>query len=183
MAESHSTWLVLDASLARAAGGEAKTDPTSAHCRDFLKHVLSICHRLVMTDEIRDEWKRHESTFARTWRTALTARGKVTFIDAPADRTLRDRVEACFEDHATRQAAWKDCCLLEAALASQMRIGSLDEKARDAFARAARHVPEIAEVVWVNPAKSEDNALNWLVQGAPQDIARQLRRHGRDRTR
>ncbi len=36
--------LVIDASIARSAGGNEATIPCSKHCRDFLKSVLEICH-------------------------------------------------------------------------------------------------------------------------------------------
>jgi hypothetical protein len=69
--------LVIDASVARSSGGEAATYPTSKHCRDFLKATLKICHRVVMTPDIMEEWRAHQSGFARRWRVSMEARKKV----------------------------------------------------------------------------------------------------------
>ena len=65
MADKVSKRLVIDASVARAAGGEDATFPISVYCRDFLQAVLDISHRVVMTPDIRDEWNKHQSKSAR----------------------------------------------------------------------------------------------------------------------
>jgi hypothetical protein len=67
MAKTTSRRLVIDADVARSAGGEQATHPRSKHCRDFPRAVLEICHRLVLTPLTGDEWKRHRSRFAATW--------------------------------------------------------------------------------------------------------------------
>ena len=51
MADKVSKRLVIDASVARAAGGEDATYPISVSCRDFLKAVLDLSHRVVMTPD------------------------------------------------------------------------------------------------------------------------------------
>ena len=56
-----------DADVARAAGGENAIHPTPKHCRDFLESVRVICHRVVMSKEIKEEWDEHKSNFTRTW--------------------------------------------------------------------------------------------------------------------
>jgi hypothetical protein len=45
--------LVIDASIARSCGAPNATFPTSKNCRDFLNAVLTICHRMVLTDDIK----------------------------------------------------------------------------------------------------------------------------------
>ncbi|MGA9382780.1 MAG: hypothetical protein WBV73_28800 [Phormidium sp.] len=99
MIEKVSKLLVIDASVARAAGGESAKSPTSKYCRDFLLAVLDISHRVVMTPDIRKEWDKHQSSFARTW---------------------------------------------------------------------------LRTIVWVNPAKSEEQALFWLESGALAEGERHL---------
>jgi hypothetical protein len=53
--------LVIDASVARSSGDQGATYPTSVNCRDFLLAVLNICHQLVMTQDIKAEWDKHQS--------------------------------------------------------------------------------------------------------------------------
>jgi hypothetical protein len=67
---------VIDASIAHAAG-EVSMHPTSRNCREFLQAVLVICHRMVLTPRIQQEWSKHESRFARTWRKSMMARKKI----------------------------------------------------------------------------------------------------------
>src|SRR3954452_5022187 len=79
VAKVRSRRLVIDASIARAAG-DSSTHPTSRNCRDFLLIVLEICHRAVMTAPILEEWNRHQSRFASTWRKSMMARKKLEVL-------------------------------------------------------------------------------------------------------
>ena len=67
-AKVNSKRLVIDASVARYAGDEGANYPKSVHCRQFLFPVLDICHQVVMTPSIKEEWDKHQSKFALTWR-------------------------------------------------------------------------------------------------------------------
>ena len=70
--------LVVDASVMRAAGGEGATDPAVfAHARDALEAILTICHKICVSPELREEWKRHRSRFAQLWWRQMYARRKV----------------------------------------------------------------------------------------------------------
>ncbi len=57
--------LVIDSDVARSAG--TKEDPISQSCREVLQAVLSICHKVVLTEDIFAEWKRHRSNFTFVW--------------------------------------------------------------------------------------------------------------------
>ena len=73
----------------------------------------------------------------------------------------------------------KDFHLLEAARATDQTIISLDEIIRQLFARAAQHVGEIRDIVWVNPERmEEEEPLVWLKNGAPPEDHRKLRAWG-----
>ncbi len=74
MSRGPSRLFVIDTSVAKAAG---ETDhPVSKACRDFMRAMLDICHRMVMTSEISAEWNRRQSHYARKWRAAMVARKK-----------------------------------------------------------------------------------------------------------
>ena len=48
--------LVIDADIARSAGGKEATHPRTKNCHDFLLEMLTkTSHQLVMTPKIRDE--------------------------------------------------------------------------------------------------------------------------------
>jgi hypothetical protein len=59
--------LVLDASIARAAGTLDSKDPIGLRCHEFLMAVRGICHRMAWNAAIKAEWDKHKSKFAATW--------------------------------------------------------------------------------------------------------------------
>jgi len=174
MPRTFSKRLVIDASIAQASGGEEATFPTSKRCRDFLKEVLRICHRVVWTEETISEWNRHQSNFARNWRVTMKQKGKDVVLGDPLNQPLRQRLDDIAESENQRQAMQKDCCLIEAALKADQTVVSLDENARRLFASASASVDELKNVVWVNPDKQEENCPTWLSEGAKPESARRL---------
>ena len=174
--------LVIDASVARAAGAESATHPTAVHCREFLKEVRSLGYRVVLTESLRDEWERHQSRFARTWKFSMERQRRVeavVFPDAeditlPDEEDLQRRVISTASNPREVDAIEKDFHLLQAALATDQTIASLDERVRELFRRAAEQVGEIRGVVWVNPANESEEPIAWLREGAPADEHRRL---------
>lgn len=167
--------LVIDTDVAQASGDEDATDPRAINCRDFLKEVRSQEHRVVMTREISDEWKRHRSGFAFEWRVSMNARRRVVDIDPPEDEELRDKVTKTASDENESEAMQKDFHLLEAALATDQTVISLDETVRGFFKQASQQVGEIRDIIWVNPDRTaEEQPIAWLQNGAPPEPHRQL---------
>ena len=108
--------LVIDACVARASGGEAAIHPTSKQYRDFLKAVLEISHRVVVTPDIRTEWDKHQSKFARLWLVTMGRKGKIVYANIDADRELRSKMETYAENSGLSvKEILKDLHLLEAA--------------------------------------------------------------------
>lgn len=176
MARRRSKRLVIDASVVHAAGPEGATFPTSKNCRDFLKAVRTICHRVVMTPEIRDEWARHMSSFARTWRVSMEARKKVYRTPGSVvDDELREKLSSAASSDRERIVLSKDTLLIEAALATDCAIAALDDTAFRAFRKAAKSVHRIRRIVWVNPDKTDERPIAWLEKGARIERTRQLR--------
>ena len=166
--------LVIDASVARSAGGEEATFPTSKHCRDFLKAVLAICHRIVMTPRGNQEWREHASKFTRTWRTAMVSRKKVDHTNPAVSHELRDRIERVIASEKDREAILKDFHLIEAALMTDRTVISLDEEARRLFVAASRNLGGLRNVMWVNPDKPQERPVPWLENGAKPEKRRLL---------
>ena len=169
--------LVIDASVARAAGGEEATFPTSKHCRDFLKAILTICHRMVMTPEIQDEWRTHQSRFTSTWRRSMESRKKVVRVPTSAHDQLYGKIRRVVmrdQDYETMQ---KDFCLIDAALETDRIVISLDEVARWLFATTSQSVGELASVMWINPDKMVEQSITWLEHGAKSGRVHRLGWH------
>lgn len=86
--------LVIDADIARAAGGENAHDERSKNCRDFLDTMLETTkHKVVLTKAIQAEWNKHQSLSALTWRSTMIAQKRVCYIVAPSDNELCSKVE------------------------------------------------------------------------------------------
>ena len=175
MAKRTSRRLVIDASVVQAAGPEGATSPTSKNCRDFLKAVLTICHQVVMTPDIGEEWKKHLSGFSRKWRVSMEAKKKVHRPGSVVDDELRARISNAASSDKERDALSKDTLLIEAALATDCAIAALDDTALRAFRKAANSVREIRRIVWVNPGKTDERPIAWLEEGARIERTRQLR--------
>jgi len=173
-AKALSTVLVIDCSIAHAAGPEDAEHPTSKRCRDFLLAVLRICHRIGMSPAIANEWKRHRSGFARQWLVSMHARKKVMAINADDDVRLRGTLEAAATSEKSREAMLKDAHLLEAAIQSDQRIAALDDKVLGLFRMVAQKHKAIQQICWVNPDRDFADVLKWLEAGAPLDESRQL---------
>ncbi|NER98862.1 MAG: hypothetical protein F6J86_34400 [Symploca sp. SIO1B1] len=177
MSKSISKCLVIDASVARAAGPPHTSHPTSSNCRIFLENVLKICHKIVMTPEIRQEWDQHQSRFARQWLATMVAKKKLLPLkNLPTNSSLWDCLERIAETDEQRGQIIKDVHLLEAALASDKTIISLDEKtARRFFRRAAKESSILQTIVWVNPNRvEEEQPIAWLEAGAIPEEKRLL---------
>lgn len=163
----HSKKLVIDASVGRAAGGPEATAPLSIHCRDFLQAVLIICHRAVLPRPLLDEWKKHRSSFARTWLTAMFSRNKVQLQPVSPDPALQDRLEKTTRSPGELEALQKDMHLILAALANDRAVISLDNKMREILRSIGLKQRVLQGLLWVHPGEVGEDALSWLKDSCP----------------
>ena len=151
--------LVIDASVARAAGPPESMHPTGALCRDFLMEVRGICHRIAWTQAIKREWDKHESSFARQWRVSMFNLKKMIVAEV-AGTGLEDSIREHCQDANIAEIVLKDCHLVDAALATDARIASLDDQVRGHFVALAAKIGLLRPILWVNPAISTEMRLN-----------------------
>ena len=169
--------LVVNASVAGAAGGEEATASVSISCTEFLETFRDECpHHVVMTPELSEEWEENQSRFAATWLRSMIARKRFDYVEPLVNQASRDEIEGTATSENEIEDMQKDFHLLEAARETDHTIISLDETVRGLFARAAQHVGEIRDIVWVNPERTADEEpLVWLQNGAPPEEHRKLR--------
>ena len=169
--------LVVNASVARAAGGEEATVSVSISCTEFLETFRDECpHHVVMTPELSEEWEENQSKFAAIWLRSMIARKRWDYVEPLVNQALRDEIEGTATRETEIEVMRKDFHLLEAARETDQTIISLDETIRQLFARASQHVGEIRDIVWVNPERmEEEEPLVWLQNGAPPEEHRKLR--------
>ena len=99
--------IVIDASIARSAGGEDVKKPMSSDCRKFLMAILNICHHIVLTKDISKEWNKHQSNFTRKWRKSMAARKKIFKIEKTKNQPLRDKIKKKAEFKEKMQCSLK----------------------------------------------------------------------------
>src|SRR5262249_58412816 len=91
MAKIRPRCLVIDASISHAAGDRGTG--LSQLCTKALNAVAEAKHRLVMSAALLDEWKRHQTRFARAWLRSMYARRLVEELEVAKDEALRARIE------------------------------------------------------------------------------------------
>jgi len=104
----------------------------------------------------------------------MYGRRRVAEIGDVKDAALRNKILRTSPHQNVKKEMEKDCLLLEAALATDKIIFSLDENVRHLFHHAAATVSEIKSIHWANPELSEDDVTAWLSVGLPADKKRQL---------
>ena len=176
MDKAKSKRLVIDTDVLHSAGGEDASHPTAKHCRDFLKAVLTICHRVARTPAIDEEWKRHSSGFSRKWRVSMHSKKKLEAVrtDSPGSQSLLCNIEKTVNSDKEIGAVRKDIHLIHAALATDRSIVSCDETVRQLFSNASSTVHELSPIVWVNPDREEETPILWLENGAEAEPNRML---------
>jgi hypothetical protein len=143
--------LVVDACVGRAAGGDPTNVGFSGACRRALDLALTHGHSVLMSPAIREEWNRHQSGFARTWRLGMVARRRVRLQDPPESPVLRTRLAAMDADDPVRDALEKDAHLVEAALAADRVVLTADRRIALNLNSAFRGAQVFQEIVWVHP--------------------------------
>lgn len=165
--------LVIDANIARSAGGKQTQDEVSKGCRGFLMVMRDVTkHKVVTTEAILAEWYKHQSRFTLHWLTSMQKKGRVVDVDIPTKGRLRSRVTNTTSSIASRKAMLKDIHLVEAAFHADKIVVSMDEAVRNCFHEASEKIDALKLIAWVNPCKREETALEWLRDGAELDRER-----------
>ena len=174
MPDRNSKRLVIDTSVTSAAGSENAIHPVPKQCRECLLRVLKHEHLFVITEEIWEEWKRHRSSFASEWLTSMRARRLIYRAQEVVNNSLRAKLEKHAKSDMDREEMLKDVRLLEAAIATDKSVISLNELDRKRFQSVASRIGEIRPIVWVNPIFPEEQCLVWLENSCPVEKRRQL---------
>lgn len=174
MGKKISRRLVVDASVGQAAG--TTEHPVSTACRESLKQIMTVCHRIVMTEALWREWRRHSSNYSQTWLAAMVSKRKMVEVSpSPAPPGLTSALDDTAFSKKDRDNISKDLHLVLAAVATDRAVVSRDDNARALFQLLAEHANAIASVSWVNPCKDKEAAIEWLKAGARNEPGRRLR--------
>ena len=127
---------------------------------------MEICHKIVMTEQIFEEWKKHESKFARTWRTGMIARRKLVNLAGVSDANIKNGIDNLAVSQKARDAMKKDALLIAAALETDGLVASTDDTARKLYSQACKNIARLGPVIWVNPATEYAAVSQWMRRGA-----------------
>ncbi len=104
----------------------------------------------------------------------MTARKKVRVVLPTADASVLEKLKKAQMGEKNEAAILKDVLLVEAALATDSVVASLDEEVRSLLSAFSKQWGQIKTVAWVNPTKDEDTAIAWLSSGALPEKERLL---------
>jgi hypothetical protein len=99
---------------------------------------------------------------------------KIDLRPIDADDDLRRRIEEVAPDESVARIMLKDAHLIEAAIAADRLVASLDDVAREHFSRASARFGSLRQIVWVNPNSTAEGPIQWLENGAKDDSRRKL---------
>lgn len=175
MRSSASCTIVVDASVARSAG---ETDhPVSSRCREFLETMRECRHDFAANRELLDEWEKHWSRFSRSWLVSMARAGRLKSLQKAANKELWSDFsgEDCPETDYSRIS--KDLHLVDAALCTDKRVASCDDRVRGSLKTCLHLHPPVGDIAWVNPKFAVETPLDWLRQGAPCEDCRLLKNY------
>jgi hypothetical protein len=157
--------IVVDTDVASSAS--LTNYPRSKACRLVLETILAVCHKVVLTPQQDAEWRNHRSRYTLGWLRQMAARGKWHRLPEEPNTGLVDRVDALPDDGTVdRVQMLKDVHLVEAAMATDGIVLSMDDKM---FRRLNRHHAAIGlskVVAWMNPEEPGEACCRWLERGA-----------------
>ncbi|MFO8071843.1 MAG: hypothetical protein R6V85_08210 [Polyangia bacterium] len=168
--------IVVDTSVVRAAGPSEESRPPGGRCHKCLRLMLDRRIGVVMTSDVWKEWskvdsqtgRRHMSSYASKWLTAMTARKlRLDVQPPPTSERLLAAIREDLETEKKRTAVSKDVLVVDAALASDCRVLSLDDKVRLALRDLCSSFGGIAKIHWLSPTQKE--CIPWLENEAPDN--------------
>ena len=104
----------------------------------------------------------------------MMARRKVESVEVLTHHSLEKRIARAGLDDFVAALIEKDRRLIEAALVTDKRIASLDDRVRLHLRDHAAKLPELLSICWVNPNMPDEASITWLESGAPAEKSRML---------
>ena len=137
--------LVVDADILRAAG---HSEGHASNIRGVLQTILTARHRVLLSGEVRSEWDRHASRFARTCWTAMSSPGKIRPV-ALQLASHKEVLGRCSLAPERLPNLSKDLHLVVAALEhGDCIVISNDKRAAGGFSELACELPAYGGVAW-----------------------------------
>ena len=151
MKTKRSRLLVIDASVARSAG--ETEHPVSSCCRDTLLSIQDICHRIIMTEAIREEWIRHQSRFTRKWFRSMVAKKKVQRSAGTHLNLVGEVLKGL--SAGEQEGLQKDICLVEGACDGDGIVVTRDDQVVKIWQKCQGQFRLAKPITWINPVTDD----------------------------
>lgn len=162
--------LVIDANVARAAGGDEATFPVSKHTRDTLMAIQTFGHKVAMDETGMSEWKKHSSYPARLWLLSMIQNRKVLAISRRHTDAIAEAISSNGALHdGEKNLLRKDIHLIDAAFQHDRVVVSLDGRFFACLPKATIVRTYCAFIIWVNPKHLDEAMTEWLRRASLAD--------------
>lgn len=152
--------IVVDADVARSSG--ETQHPISSSCRKALMLMLTHQHSFVACPQVRSEWRKHASGFAKKWLSSMIARKQVVFVAATPD--FADALASLDVDDMIKRIVLKDAHLVDAARAKGSFVTSRDDTARASIQTILELKGLCRNIVWINPVTESSTLEDCLTK-------------------
>jgi hypothetical protein len=130
---------------------------------------------MAWSEAIQAEWDGHQGPFAGTWLVSMMTLQKLRPVRDEPVGELRETIQGHSKDEGVVAVMLKDVHLIEAALATDFRVASLDDTVRGHYSRLTGQFASLRRALWVKPASEEEQGVDWLEDGARADRFRKLK--------
>jgi hypothetical protein len=153
MKANRSCLVVVDTSVIHSAN-----EPSiSRNCRNALWSILKICHCVVITYAIVEEWKRHDGVYTRKWRHQMHGRKKIKIMKE--DKLPPISFDESKFTEGDLKALKKDMPLLKTACAGDGVIITRDKSVIEICSKYKKHIKLPKPIRWIIP---DDNIIEHL---------------------
>lgn len=173
MSRWNSKQIVIDANVARGSSNDRMFNPIlgdlGAQSRQSLQAIWEESHVAVFNRNLRGEWDRHTSFYAKRWFRNMQQKNRIIEEDGAQFAYLADPACACLSAAAEKAALAKDFHLIQSALATGQLILSNEIRFPRYVALACAEVQELASLYYANPSVEGNACRLWIKAGAEKD--------------
>jgi hypothetical protein len=180
MSRLNSKQLVLDANLSKGIG-DMRFNPLEqtqgGAFRKLLEAVREEGHIAVFNRQLRSEWMKHGSAWAKDkWLSVMERRGQTLDAEGAEYMDVCDSASRELSNEGERVALAKDYHLIQSALATGQLILSDELVFPRLVAQASRAVAKLKDLYYANPSEEGESCRLWVKAGAENQPERRIDR-------
>jgi hypothetical protein len=178
MSRRNSKQIVVDANVAQGSSNDRMFNPIlgdlGAQNRQCLQAIWEEEHFAVFSRNLRNEWNRHTSSYAKRWLRNMEQKSRLVLEDGEQFSELTGPACDCLLDAGEKAALAKDFHLIQSALATGQLILSNEVRFPRYVALACAAVQELASLYYANPVVESDPCRLWIKAGAEKTADRRI---------